>query len=101
LTPKKDAQVFEPPALTSSSAGDTSQVTPILQRLKIVDLLSFELVDGKVETHGFAAISLCSDSSFLRYFALLIVVGGQSADILYKSGFADSLQLFQRLLVSG
>jgi hypothetical protein len=74
LTPKKDVEVFEPTALTSSSASDISQATPILRRLQIVDLLSFELVDGRVETHGFAVISPCSDSSFLRYVAKDIAV---------------------------
>jgi hypothetical protein len=46
----------------------------MLRRLQIVDLLSFELVDGKVETHGFAVISTCNDSNFLRYVAKNICV---------------------------
>jgi hypothetical protein len=76
LTPKKDVEVFEPPTLPSASSSDISQATPMLRKLQIVDLLSFELVDGKVETHGFAVISPCSDSSFLRYVASDISVRG-------------------------
>ena len=70
-SPKKQLSTFDNPSIASSSScSSTSSEIPqhfsVLGRLQIVELLSFELVDGKVEAHGFVDTNHCNDASFLR-----------------------------------
>ena len=71
-SPKKQLSTFDNPSIaSSSSSSSTSSEIPqhfsVLGRLQIVELLSFELVDGKVEAHGFVDVTNhCNDASFLR-----------------------------------